>query len=169
MDLSIARGGLIKGDLINSFLKEIHGDSDISHYSIPFAAVATELATGREIWLKEGPIQEAVRASISLPGIFTPTKVNNRWLLDGGLVNPVPVSICRALGADIIIAVNLNSDLVGRRGVSQDTSAAQGLNKSISYDLLDKLPDEIPKVIRENLTNILKTYKRLPLSKLQDI
>jgi NTE family protein len=73
------------------------------------------MATGREIWLQSGPIHEAVRASIAIPGIFSPARLDDRWLLDGGLSNPIPVSVCRALGADVIIAVNLNGELVGRR------------------------------------------------------
>jgi NTE family protein len=79
-----------------------------------YAAVATELATGREIWLREGPVIEAVRASIAMPGLFTPAQWEGRLLVDGGLVNPVPLSLCRALGADIVIAVDLNWDLMGR-------------------------------------------------------
>jgi len=82
---------------------------------MPFAAVATDLMSGREIWLREGSLMDAVRASMSMPGIFVPFKRNAQWLVDGGLVNPVPVSVCRAMGADIVIAVNLNSGLVGKR------------------------------------------------------
>jgi NTE family protein len=77
--------------------------------------VATELASGREIWLREGPVIDAVRASIALPGLFTPVEREGRLLVDGGLVNPVPVSLCRAMGAEIVIAVDLNWDLIGRR------------------------------------------------------
>ena len=86
----------------------------IEDYSKKYAAVATDLDTGREVWLSEGPIVQAVWASISLPGLFPAIKNNNRWLVDGGLVNPVPVSVCRALGADVVIAVNLNADIVGK-------------------------------------------------------
>jgi predicted acylesterase/phospholipase RssA len=81
----------------------------------PYAAVATDLATGREIWLRSESMDEAVRASIALLGIFSPTRIGDQWLVDGGLSNPVPVSVCRALGAEIIIAVNLHGDLLGRR------------------------------------------------------
>jgi NTE family protein len=81
--------------------------------------VATDLKTGKEIWLRDGSLIDAVRASISLPGIFTPSGRNGQWLLDGGLVNPVPVSPCRALGADIVVAVNLNSDIMGKPRVRQ--------------------------------------------------
>ncbi|MGA2717280.1 MAG: patatin-like phospholipase family protein, partial [Bryobacteraceae bacterium] len=78
------------------------------------------LASGREIWLQQGPIGRAVRASIGMPGVFSPTRHEDRWLIDGGLVNPVPVSLARALGADIVIAVDLNSELVGRRFSGSD-------------------------------------------------
>lgn len=79
-----------------------------------FATVSTDLETGREIWFTDGPVLNSVWASISLPGLFPPIQNQGRWLVDGGLVNPVPVSICRALGADIVIAVNLNGDIVGK-------------------------------------------------------
>jgi NTE family protein len=76
--------------------------------------VATNLETGREVWLREGPLDEAVRASISIPGVLNPVRTADRWLADGALVNPVPVSLARAMGAEILIAVDLNSDIVGR-------------------------------------------------------
>jgi len=79
-----------------------------------FGAVATDLETGREMWFQDGSLLDAVRASIALPGVFTPAKLNDRWLVDGGLSNPVPVSLCRAMGAKVVIAVNLNGDIVGR-------------------------------------------------------
>ena len=89
-----------------------------------YAAIATDLATGREIWLQSGPIHEAVRASIALPAIFSPARIDDKWLVDGGLSNPVPVSVCRALGADVIIAINLNGDLLGRRFEAQPDASA---------------------------------------------
>lgn len=114
-DLRFTGGGLVSGRQIMAFLRELEISAPIESYAIQYAAVATELATGREIWLQSGPIHEAVRASIALPGIFSPVLANGKWLLDGGLSNPVPVSVCRALGADVIIAVNLNGELLGRR------------------------------------------------------
>jgi NTE family protein len=77
--------------------------------------VATDLETGREIWLREGSLLSAVRASMGLPGLVTPERVGGRWLVDGGLVNAVPVSLCRALGADTVIAVDLATTLLRRR------------------------------------------------------
>jgi NTE family protein len=107
-------GGLIKGDKLIGFFERHFVDKEFAALPLPFACVATELATGREVWLKEGSVAAAVRASIALPGLFAPVTWDGRLLVDGGLVNPVPVSLCRALGADIVIAVDLGSALVGR-------------------------------------------------------
>ncbi len=114
MDPHLKGGGFIRGEKLMSALGEHVRDMNIEDMEIPFAAVATDLASGREIWLREGSMLEAVRASIALPGIFAPARVGDRWLVDGGLVNPVPVSLCRALDADVVIAVNLNGDIVGK-------------------------------------------------------
>lgn len=105
-------GGLIKGERLFSFFREHAPDLDFAKLSLRFGAVATELASGRETWLQEGSVFDAVRASISLPGLFTPVDYEGKLLVDGGLVNPVPVSMCRALGADVVIAVDLNTDLL---------------------------------------------------------
>jgi len=115
MDVMFPRSGLIEGDKIMKFFKKNFTDPNIEDLPIPFAAVATDLMSGQEVWLREGSLMDAVRASISMPGIFVPFKQGERWLVDGGLVNPVPVSVCRAVGADVVIAVNLNSDIVGKR------------------------------------------------------
>jgi NTE family protein len=113
-------GGLIEGhNLMTSFEDKIK-DANIEDLPTPFAAVATDLASGREVWLQQGPLPDAVRASIALPGLFSPLRSDGRWLVDGGLTNPVPISLCRAMGADLIIAVNLNSDIVGRHLKSRD-------------------------------------------------
>jgi len=114
MDVMIPRSGLVEGEKISSYLREILSDPLIENLSVPFAAVATDLKTGKEVWLREGSLIDAIRASISLPGIFTPCGRNGQWLVDGGLVNPVPVSLCRAMGADIVVAVNLNADIMGK-------------------------------------------------------
>src|SRR5207253_7257584 len=86
---------------------------EISELAIPFGAIATELSSGREIWLREGKLLDVVRASIATPGLFTPVIRNGVILVDGGLVNPVPVSMCRALGADIVIAIDLSWGKLG--------------------------------------------------------
>jgi NTE family protein len=111
-------GGLIKGEKLFDFFRENVQRRNIEDLDLQFGAIATDLASGREVWLREGPFLEAVRASISLPGLFTPVERDDTLLVDGGLVNPVPVSMCRAMGADVVIAVDLNADLLdaGRHG-----------------------------------------------------
>lgn len=113
LDISL-KGGLIRGDRVVQYCAEHFFLSDFSKLPLPFACVATELSTGREVWLRDGSVAHAVQASIALPGLFSPVLRNGRVLVDGGLVNPVPVSLCRALGADIVIAVELGSGVVGR-------------------------------------------------------
>jgi len=112
LDVSFS-GGLIKGDKLVAFFQRHFVDHDFSRLALPFACVATELNSGREIWLRDGSVAGAVRASIALPGLFTPVERNGRLLVDGGLVNPVPVSLARAMDADVVIAVDLGSDRVG--------------------------------------------------------
>lgn len=107
-------GGLIKGEKLIDFFRQHFLDHNFAALDIPFACVATDLANGREVWLKDGSVADAVRASIAMPGLFTPAERNGRLLVDGGLVNPVPVSLCRYMGADIVIAVDLAADLTGR-------------------------------------------------------
>ncbi|MCB1886871.1 MAG: patatin-like phospholipase RssA [Rhodocyclaceae bacterium] len=113
LDVSL-RSGLIRGERLMEFFQRNFVDRSFAGLKVPFACVATDLVTGREIWLREGSVSDAVRASIALPGLLTPVSLDGRLLVDGGLVNPVPVSVCRAMGADIVIAVDLGSELVGR-------------------------------------------------------
>jgi NTE family protein len=126
IDVGFSGGGLIDGKLIVAFLRELGITEAIESYSKPYAAIATDLVSGREIWLQSRPNDEAVRASIALPEIFSPARIGNKWLVDGGLSNPVPVSVCRALGAEVTIAVNLNSELLGRRFEELGPQAAVG-------------------------------------------
>jgi NTE family protein len=113
MDVSLG-SGLFKGERLMGFFRRHFADRPIEELSIPFAAVATALRTGAEVWLRRGSLLGAVRASIALPGIFAPIVRDGAVLVDGGLVNPVPVSLARAMGADIVIAVDLGSDILGR-------------------------------------------------------
>lgn len=113
-DVSLT-AGLLKGDRLMQFFRSNFTDRPIEQLRVPFAAVATSLQTGAEVWLRSGSTVDAVRASIALPGIFTPVRREGSLLVDGGLANPVPVSLARAMGADIVIAVDLGSDILGRR------------------------------------------------------
>ena len=137
LDFRVAAGGLIGGDRLISLLHGNLGDRTFSDLALPFAAVATDLETGHEVWLREGRIIDAVRASFALPGVFTPVKVADRWVVDGALVNPVPVSVCRALGARLVIAVNLNADIIGKRRKSSAT-----LDAAPNGDVYESLRDE---------------------------
>lgn len=113
-DVSLRGGGLIEGRWVVEFLRENVDDTAIENASAIYGAVATDLASGRETWLTSGSIIDAVRASIAVPGLLTPIQIRGRWHVDGAVVNPLPVSLCRALGADVIIGVNLNGTLMGR-------------------------------------------------------
>jgi NTE family protein len=113
MDFNIS-GGMLKGEKLISFWREHFVDSAIEDLAVPFGAVATDLHSGAEVWLRKGSIADAVRASIALPGLFTPVYREGRLLVDGGIVNPVPASLARAMGADIVIAVDLNADIMRR-------------------------------------------------------
>jgi len=114
MDPSLRRGGLVEARQIETMLAQIGLADRIEDFDLPFAAIATDMETGREIWMREGPSFRAVRASAGIPGVMSPVQRDERWLLDGGLVNPVPVSAARALGAEVIIAVNPNARRFGR-------------------------------------------------------
>jgi len=114
LDISLSGSGLIGGGHLAAQLETGLKESRVEDLPIRFAAIATEFNTGHEIWLTRGRLSDALRASYSLPGIFPPVRIGGRWLVDGALVNPVPVSAARALGARLVIAVNLNSDLFGR-------------------------------------------------------
>jgi NTE family protein len=160
LDLRFSRGGLIDGTRIVEFLRALGIAAPIESYSKPYAAIATDLATGREIWLQKGPINEAVRASIALPGILSPARMQERWLLDGGLVNPVPVSACRALGAEFIIAVNLNGDLLGRRFQPRMPSMAAESDTAPSYGTPESLLSQIPEKFRQQASLIVSKLLR---------
>ena len=114
LDLHLGRGGLIRGDRLVADLRRLLGPLRFDDLRIPFVAVATDLGTGHEVWLQTGDLTEALRASFAMPGLFPPIEVENRWLADGALVDPLPVAACRALGADLVIAVNLNTDIIGK-------------------------------------------------------
>lgn len=150
LDMRIRSGGLIGGKKIMDVLHEHLGHTQIEDFSIPFAAMATDLVTGHEIWLRNGELVDAMRASFSLPGIFPPAKLNGRWLADGALVCPLPIAACRALGADMVIAVNLNADMIGK-----SRRAGSSIPTAAGFDLLTMLEetDTQPKTsLMDNLT-----------------
>lgn len=124
LDFNLAGTGLITGGRLSDRLVGSIGDTAIEDVDLDFTAVATEIGTGHEIWLSKGSLANAIRASYALPGIFKPVKINNRWLFDGALVNPVPISVCRAMGAKYVIAVNLNFDISARGTLAPQVDAS---------------------------------------------
>jgi len=115
LDYRMLGGGFIAGKKIQALLNQSLGDKKIEDLDRPFAAIATDLSTGHEVWLRQGSLAEAARSSFALPGVLPPVHVDGQLLADGALVNPIPVSVCRALGSRLVIAVNLNTDHLGRR------------------------------------------------------
>jgi NTE family protein len=114
LDVSLSGSGLINGGRLARRLETTLGRTRIEALALRFAAIATEIDTGHEVWLTRGRLLDAVRASYALPGVFPPVCIGERWLVDGALVNPVPVSAARAMGARLVIGVSTNSDLFGR-------------------------------------------------------
>ena len=134
LDFRVRAGGMVGGRHLVEAMEEHFTGIRIEDLDRPFVAVATDLITGHEVWLREGDLIEAMRTSFSLPGVFEPMRRGDRWLVDGALVNPVPVSVCQALGAELVIAVNVNADLLGktrRRGLDVPSIAG--------FDLLQEI------------------------------
>jgi len=167
MDFSLSSGGLIQGGRLMDALARFVPDQDIAGLPLLYAAVATDLDSGREICLREGPLTLAVRASMAVPGLFTPVCHKGRWLVDGGLVNPVPVSTCRALGADVVIGVDLNGELPGRKArfAGRETRLSLSLPQNEFFERISEglaplrqrvqawLPDEGPR--KPNLFEVM--------------
>lgn len=158
LDMSVTGGGLIQGDKLINFFRGHLQERDIESLPRRFATVATELSTGREVWLQNGDLLNAVRASSALPGLFTPFKHNDQWLVDGGIVDPVPVSLCKAMGAEIVIAVSLNSDIIARNMQSSPFKKSLPekaiIDKSNSNALWDRISEQLEKTF-VNKKNIL--------------
>jgi NTE family protein len=129
LDFTIPRQALMEGDKIMELLHEIIPVAQFDQLKIPFCAVACDIHTGRQIVIDQGDVHQAVRASISLPGVFLPVRYQDMWLVDGGLVNPVPVSVVREKPVDIVIAVDLNSDVLDANGQKKSRKARKELKK----------------------------------------
>ena len=158
LDFRMRSGGMIGGRALTEAMEKHMGGLKIEDLRSPFAAVATDLLTGHEVWLQSGNLVEAIRTSFSLPGIFEPMRVNGQWLVDGALVNPVPISVCRAMGAQMTIGVNLNADLIGKaRRPGTDFQSAAG------FDLLEALDEGTPTAGGSRLGGVARRlFKRQP-------
>ncbi len=125
LDFNFSGSGILSGNKFRRLLQEHLADLEIENLPIKFAAVATQIGTGHEVWLTRGRLVHALRASSALPGIFRPVCVNQRWLTDGVLVNPVPVSVCRAFGAEVVLAVSLQNEVTRKGAVIPDHGATE--------------------------------------------
>lgn len=123
LDLHLSKKALIRGDKIEKFFREMIAAKTFDELNLPFAAIATDLMTGEEVVLRNGEVHTALRASMSIPGVFCPVMRDGKVLVDGGLVNPLPIEVCRQLGADKVIAVDLNC-----RGQDEPIKAYGALN-----------------------------------------
>jgi NTE family protein len=154
-DLTLIRSGLLDGDKKLRELFCMHSNKKkFDELEIPLKVVAADMHSGGQVVLDSGDLLNALRASMSYPGLFSPIYHKGRWLIDGGVVDPVPVGIARAMGADIVIAVNLDSELVSRRR-HQKIGAAPEIKTSLTRnDFLKKLAaryEAVEKTIRERL------------------
>ncbi len=172
----LVKGGLVEGKRFIEYLRENIGDINIEEMEIPFGSVATNLETGEENWITKGPLWDAVRASMALPGLFTPGRLDGQWMVDGGLVNPVPVSLCRAMGADKIIAVNLNHDILQREALPvekiEEPRGRFGLHR-IPMDRLpiERMTQRVPERVTARANQIISQYirPRIESPSLQDV
>jgi NTE family protein len=142
VDTRFRGGGIMTGNRLMDAIATSVGDPVIEELGLGFAAVATDLYTGEEVWIREGPVMAAVRASSGVPGLFTPTWYLDRWLIDGGVVNPLPVSVCRALGADVVIAVDLSRSV---------TSEEAGAPRQSQPSLLESMSNAI-NIMQDRIT-----------------
>jgi len=146
MDANLGGGGVMTGNKLMRAVRDRLVDREIEEMDCQFGAVAADLYTGREVWIKRGSMLSAVRASSGLPGLFTPVQHEGRWLIDGGVVNPVPVSLCRALGADYVIAVSLNRrlpDKVLRRPDEESADSTQASMMEVMYTSIAIMQEQI--------------------------
>lgn len=145
MDLRLG-GGIIKGNHLVAELTKYLGNKKFNELDIPFIAIATELATGHEIWLKDGNIVPALRASFAMPGVFSPLKLDGMWLTDGALVNPIPVSVCRAFGARIVIAFGLTSAVyLAKSPTNLDYDEAVNDDRQTNMDSIERAKQGLDK------------------------
>ncbi len=163
LDPRFETGGVLGGQGVELLFRELDLPERIEDLAHPFMTVATDLATGKEVWLREGPLIPAVRASLSIPGMLKPVETNGSWLIDGGVVNPVPVSAARALGGEAIIAVNPN----GRGG--KPHWAPEKLRSVWQQLGAEKLHDQLPKALTDVLPDVSESQSTPRLFDVLDV
>ncbi|MBR0692809.1 patatin-like phospholipase family protein [Bradyrhizobium lablabi] len=160
LDIRLNGSGLIGGTKLAAEIETAMGPSLIEDLAVKFATVATEVRTGHEIWLTHGRVVDAMRASYALPGIFAPVLIGDRWLVDGALVNPVPVSAARALGAEVVIAANLSSDVFSHSTTIYNHGQAAGPDVTVAVVPEPALDAEPPKRRFARFFSAERTVKR---------
>jgi NTE family protein len=168
-DIVLPRSGLLDGTKKLRELFLMHTDvQKFSELKIPVMMVATDLETGQKVVLKSGNILDALRASMSMPGLFAPARVKNRWLVDGGLVDPVPVSVARAIGADIVIAVDLSSGTISKQKRrmqkfrSEKTPVEQDENKNELIRKLSEYYENAESSFKNKINDLFKKEEATP-------
>lgn len=136
LDFRIRSAGLIGGNRLEKLLHDNFGDINVEDLPRPFVSIATDLVTGHEVWINDGPLVDAMRSSFALPGVFPPIERNHRLLIDGALVNPVPVSVLQSMGARMTIAVDLNGDIMGK-----STKPGQNYPTIAGFDMMGSEKD----------------------------
>ena len=137
LDLAFPRSGFIEGKKVADLIKLYTNITNFEDLLIPLAMVATDMYNAEQVVFTKGSITEALRASMAVPGVLTPKQINHRWLVDGGVVNPLPVDVCRNMGADIIIAVDLNSERISRDVKSSRDAVWEHNSKQIEKTRLE--------------------------------
>ncbi len=160
LDLRVRSAGLIGGRRLSTLLEQNLGDIRMEDLPHNFTAIAADLATGHEVWLRQGRVVDCVRASFALPGVFPPVNIDGRFLVDGALVNPCPVSVCQAQGARMTIAVDLHADMIGKA-----IKPGQNFQTVAGFDMFDK--DDVPLEKQEEFKSnplSFRLFKREPSS-----
>ena len=155
LDFTFGGAGLFGGEKLEKLLEEQVGGVCIETLPKPFVAVATELETGREAWLRDGSLIQAMRASYALPGVFAPVKLDGRWLVDGALTNPCPTSVARSFGGKLVIGVSLHTDIMG----SPDDAPS---SKAPSLATAARQPDGIAKWLRPDRVILQRLFADRP-------
>jgi NTE family protein len=171
-DVRLSLSGLVQGKRVASALESFLGDLHFEDLKIPFACLATDIVNGQEVVLRTGPVISAVRASISVPGLFTPVKVRGRYLVDGGLVNMVPVSTCRDLGAEYVVGVNVIPDPAGLIHESADEADEDGQAEAGARQPRSKKPKRpnsgAPNVVKVLIQSLYIPGHRIAMENLED-
>lgn len=155
IDLALPKTGLIAGERIKKMLKELIGEAEFSDLKIPFACVATDIVTGEEVVIDHGSVVEAIRASISIPAVFTVVKREGRFLVDGGLANPVPVSVLKDMAADFTIAVNVIPTIKKRHSSQGKKSTGKEIEEEPNiFSVLMNMIDIINHRLAKNSTSV---------------